>query len=191
MFQTGSSFFIIDEHPLLGSAVRPSIVWLRGDHDLATDGALVRVLGEAIAANDAPLIVDMSDLRFIGASTLGIIVATRQFLAQHCRSLTVRSPSARVEHIIGICHLEFLLSPGGDEGGRTTADYPSTDSDVAESVASGATVCGAPRSSVELPSTMPEAASASSATRNPPTDAVLVERPSHMTSVRSTEGSCE
>ena len=93
----------------------PSVVWLRGEQDMATDGELRRVLACVTADNVAAIVVDLSDVELISASTLRVIVTARELLRQQSRLLTVRSPSAFVRRIIGICGLDNLLGPGGQK----------------------------------------------------------------------------
>ena len=118
MVHAGSSFFVTADRALLpgaAPAAGPTIVWLRGEHDIATDGALLGVLSRAIAANDAAIVLDLSEVVLMSASTLGVVVAARNLLRRRSRSLTVRSPSASVRRIIGICGLDDLFSPDAEE----------------------------------------------------------------------------
>ena len=118
MVHVGSSFAVPDRPSLRGPGpeTSPTVVWLHGEHDISTDGALCRALACAIALNDAALVLDLSDVRHISASTLGVIVSARKLLRQQSRSLTVRSPSAFVRRIIGICGLDELFGPGPEDG---------------------------------------------------------------------------
>jgi anti-anti-sigma factor len=120
MALAGSSFFTVTDRPPppgAGTATAPSIIWLRGEHDLATDGELRRTLARAIAHNNADIVVDLSRVEFMGASTLGVIVAAWNSLRQESRSLTMRSPSPHVRRVIGICGLQNLLS--SEDGDKT------------------------------------------------------------------------
>jgi len=93
----------------------PTVVWLRGEHDIATDGELRRVLACVIAANDAAIVLDLSEVELMSASTLGVLVTARALLGEQSRSLTVRSPSAFVRRVIGICGLNDLLAPSSQK----------------------------------------------------------------------------
>jgi len=118
MGPTGSSsFFVPDRHLLSGERPElcPTVIWLRGEHDIATDGALCLTLARAIAHNDAAIVIDLSDVELMGASTIGVIVAAREFLRQRSRTLTLRCPSLFVRRIIGICHLVDLIAPSPAE----------------------------------------------------------------------------
>jgi len=110
-------FTVPDRSPLSGPGPEtcPTVVWLRGEHDISTDGSLCLVLARAIALNDAPIVLDLSEVELMCASTLGVIVAARDFLRQRSRLLTVRSPSACVRRVLGICHLDALVAPSPEE----------------------------------------------------------------------------
>jgi len=54
-----------------GAEPGPTVVWLTGEHDISTDGALSQVLARAMALGATALVIDLSELGFIGASTLG------------------------------------------------------------------------------------------------------------------------
>lgn len=160
MVQVGSSFFTVADPPLpagAGPEAGPTIVWLSGEHDIATDCSLHLVLAHAIAANDAAVVIDLSDVELMCASTFGVIVAARKFLRQRSRSLTVRGPSARVLRIIRLLGLDDLIGPSG----------PATASGAGDALASWV---GVPSAAPEiLPEHDGEAA-------GPRTHAVVVER---------------
>ena len=98
-----------------GRGTCPTVVWLRGEQDIATDGELRRVLACGVAANDAAIVVDRSEVELMSASTLGVLVTARALLGEQSRSLTVRHPSAFVRRIIGSCGLADLLGPSGQK----------------------------------------------------------------------------
>ena len=108
--------------PGAGRETRPTVVWLRGEQDIATDGELRRVLACGMAANDAAIVVDLSDVELMSASTLGVLVTARALLREQSRSLTVRYPSAFVRRIIGICGLEDLLGPSDQKNDDRAGD---------------------------------------------------------------------
>jgi anti-anti-sigma factor len=118
MVHVGSSCFTVagrEVHPGAGVQEGTTVVWLHGEHDISTDGDLVRTLAGAMALNEGALVLDLSDVELISASTLGVIVTARKFLRQRSRSLTVRSPSAFVRRTILICHLDDLLGPSPEK----------------------------------------------------------------------------
>jgi len=112
MARAGSSFFTVTDGPpapRAGLETHPTIIWLRGEHDIATDGALRRTLERAIALNDAGIVIDLTKVDLLSASTIGVVLAARDTLRQQSRSLTMRAPSPHVRRVIGICGLEHLL----------------------------------------------------------------------------------
>lgn len=132
MGHAGSSSFTVHDGPTAHrmDEAGPVVVWLRGEHDISTDGALCQALARAIDARHSGVVLDLGDVKLMSASTLGMIVAARELLGRQSRSLTVRSPSAFVRHIIGVCGLNYLSGPGSQRGiasrGRRSAlgSYP-------------------------------------------------------------------
>ena len=61
-----------DAHPR--PHVAPRVVWLRGEHDRCTAEGLAVMLADAIAADDSDLVVDLCDVTFMGAATVGVLV---------------------------------------------------------------------------------------------------------------------
>ena len=89
-------------------------VWLRGEHDIATDPALADGLTRLISLDDADLVLDFSMVDFIGASTVGVIVRAHGLLRARSRSLTIRSPSPTARRLFALCRLSHLIEPGDD-----------------------------------------------------------------------------
>ncbi len=133
----GSSFFTVADRPPSGrdgTGAGPIVVWLVDEHDLSTDDALCLTLARAIALDSAGLVLDMSQVTFMAASTLGVMIRARDFLRQRSRSLTVRSPSAPVVRVVLACGMSDLLGPSlatavegtgpaGDEGAEALATW--------------------------------------------------------------------
>jgi anti-anti-sigma factor len=91
--------------------VELSVVWLRGEHDIATESKLARTLAWAVALDDADVVVDLSGVRFMAAATVGAIIDARNALLLRSRSLTLRSPSTRARRVIERCGLAGLVDP--------------------------------------------------------------------------------
>ncbi len=87
------------------------MVWLSGDQDLATAGHIERKLVEAIGADERDVVVDLDHVGFMDASTVGVLVRGRRFLATHGRLLTVRSPQSSPARVLEICGLTDLIDP--------------------------------------------------------------------------------
>jgi anti-anti-sigma factor len=121
MVPVGSSYFTVPDRapaPGTGAGEDPTVVWLTGEHDISTDGALSRVLARAIALGATALVVDLSEIGFMGASTLGTIVRARELLRRRSGSLTVRSAPPFVRRSLDICGLNQLLGPSVEEAGN-------------------------------------------------------------------------
>lgn len=91
------------------------VVEMRGEYDLCTVASLCEMLSAAIAVDDADLVVDASEVTFLNASTISVLIRARIFLRDHSRSLLVRSPSPCVRRIFDICDLDELLEPTDDQ----------------------------------------------------------------------------
>jgi anti-anti-sigma factor len=112
----GSSFVADRPTPAEGATeAGRTVVWLQGEHDLSTDEALSRALARAIALDSAGLVVDLSQVTFIGVSTLRVIVRAQQLLLHQSRSLTVRWPSPCARRAMGACGVDDLLGPNPGE----------------------------------------------------------------------------
>ncbi len=92
-----------------GSGGKPSVVWLGGDHDIATKDVLAAVLAEAVALDEPAVVIDMSGVHFIGAATVGVIVGAKKVLAREGRSLVLRGPPPCVRRVFDACGLSGLL----------------------------------------------------------------------------------
>jgi anti-anti-sigma factor len=91
-----------------------TVIGLRGEHDASTVAALADALARAIAFDDADLVLDLSELAFMGAATVGLIVRAREYLRPRSRALTLRAPSASAHRVLEICGLTDLLEPNAD-----------------------------------------------------------------------------
>src|SRR4029453_9007420 len=96
-----------------------TVVWLRGEHDISTVGALSETLARAIA-RDADVVVDLSEVDFMGAATVGIIIRAGELLGLRSRSLAVRSPSRCARRILDLCGRAGLLDPRSVDTGHLT-----------------------------------------------------------------------
>ena len=119
MVPVGSSCFTVPDRSGPGWA-RPDqdvvVVWLHGEHDISTQGALCVTLACAIALDPALLVVDLSEVRFMAASTIRVILRAREFRRLRSRSLVVRSPSACARRVIETCGLGDLFGLEGPSG---------------------------------------------------------------------------
>jgi anti-anti-sigma factor len=84
-----------------------TVVWLRGEHDASTVAALWDTIGQAIALDDADVVVDLSGVEFMGSATVGVIIRARESLWP--RALTLRSPSRCAQRVLDLYGLADLL----------------------------------------------------------------------------------
>ena len=85
------------------------VVWLQGEHDAASASALKTMLSEAIASEYGTVVVDLSGVEFMGAATVGVIIAARERLRLSSRNLVIRAPSHCASRILDLCGIyEFL-----------------------------------------------------------------------------------
>lgn len=94
-----------------------TVIWLRGDHDVATKVPLVVTIARAAQRDDRDLLVDLSEVTFMDASTIGALVRSRNRLLSRSRSLEVRAPSRPALRLLELCGLTHLIlgpSPGGN-----------------------------------------------------------------------------
>jgi anti-anti-sigma factor len=92
-----------------GTGLDPTIASLRGAQDLSSVPVLCETLAGAIAVGGADLILDLSAVEFLDASTVRVIVAAAEFLRARSRSLVLRSPSSCARRVLDLCGLSGLV----------------------------------------------------------------------------------
>jgi anti-anti-sigma factor len=85
------------------------VVWLRGEHDISTTTALSEVISQVLAAADADLILDLSEVLFMDASTVAVFARTQESLGARSRSLALRSPSRCANRVLELCGFRDLV----------------------------------------------------------------------------------
>ena len=116
MLQTrGSRGLVSSLDPL--SAAGNTVISLSGEHDAFTADALWEAMARTMALGDADLVVDLRNVEFMGAATVGVIVRTGELLRLQSRSMVLRSPSACAERILGLCGLTHLVEQTPAAGG--------------------------------------------------------------------------
>lgn len=96
-------------HAQPGSDPLRTVVWLRGEHDIATLAQLSVTITYATRLDDGDLVVDLSGVTFMDASTIGTLVVARDGLRVRSRSLSVRAPSPRARRLLNLCGLAALI----------------------------------------------------------------------------------
>lgn len=86
-----------------------TVVWVSGEHDVATRVHLSTTLDRAARLDDADIVVDLSGVTFMDASTVGVLVMAQERLRRPARSLSLRSPSPRARRLLDVCGLGRLI----------------------------------------------------------------------------------
>ena len=85
------------------------VISVVGEHDISTLSLLNGTLARAISADGAEVVVDLSGVTFLDASTIGALIRARNTLRQQSRSLTLRSPSRCAGRLLDLCGLTDLV----------------------------------------------------------------------------------
>ena len=89
-----------------------SVLTLVGEVDLATAGALDRLLSQAEATGSATnIVVDVSRLEFLGVVGVNVLLAHRARLARRGRTLSLQSPSALAQRLLDAVALREVFIP--------------------------------------------------------------------------------
>jgi anti-sigma B factor antagonist len=96
------------------------VVWLRGEHEITTTAALSETLARAMAG-DADVVVDLSDVQFLDAATIGVLVRARNLLLPRSRSLSLRAPAEGPRRVLAVCGLARLIESGPPGSGAAGA----------------------------------------------------------------------
>jgi anti-anti-sigma factor len=102
-----------------------TIVWLDGEHDIATVPALADALASAISTDDSDLVVDLSRVTFLGAAPVEELIRSLEVLRLQSRALTVRAPSAFTRRVLDLCGFPGLVEPeasAADEPGPVSVE---------------------------------------------------------------------
>jgi len=86
-----------------------TVIWLDGEHDIATAGTLAATLTHALRAAEGDVVIDLRRVTFIDAATVGVLVEGRNVLNGEARRLTFRAPSPRAMHVLSLCGLAHLI----------------------------------------------------------------------------------
>ena len=97
--------------PFLSAEGGRTVLWLDGEHDISTRFAVSDSLESAFSANDADVIVDLSQVTFIGAATVDEFVRGWNALRGQSRTLTLRSPSRPARRLLDVMGLTDLIEP--------------------------------------------------------------------------------
>ena len=95
--------------PLVTRDGERAVVWLDGEHDIATVDVLADTLANVVFADDADLIVDLSNVTFMSAATIEALIDGRNLLLRRSRTLTLRSPSRCARRLLDLFGLAGLV----------------------------------------------------------------------------------
>jgi len=94
-----------------------------GEHDLATVGLVSKGLTLAIDATEGDVIVDLSGVSFMDASTIRCLARGLDLLQRCDRSLIVRRPSLIQRKLLRVCQLAYLIeAPLGQSWSATALE---------------------------------------------------------------------
>jgi len=80
------------------------VLHLAGEHDLSTVSALADAFSHAVAAGSNDVLIDLSEVTFMDASTISALMRLRDRLAEASRTLTIHEPAAAcVRRLVEIC----------------------------------------------------------------------------------------
>ena len=103
-----------DSPPLVSRDGDRAVVWLQGEHDIATVAVLAGTLANVTSADDANVIVDLSGVTFMSTATIDELIRARNLLLGLSRNLTLRSPSKCAHRLLDLCGLVGLVEPSGN-----------------------------------------------------------------------------
>ena len=86
-----------------------TVVALGGELDAAALNTLVDSFDDAIAQDDSDVVVDLTEVDFIGVAWIGTLVRSRAVLQTQNRELTLRCPSRMVHRLFELCGLSYLI----------------------------------------------------------------------------------
>jgi anti-anti-sigma factor len=89
-----------------------TVIALRGEADVAILPALIEMLARVCAEQVGPVVVDMTDTRFVDSATVRTLLRARQFLGEHGRELTFRAPSRQAARLLAFAGLADLIRAG-------------------------------------------------------------------------------
>lgn len=94
-----------------------TVVAVAGEIDLATAASFQEALGEAIAAEPAGIVVDLSAVTFMDSTGMGALVRARRRADEHGRSVALVGATAGVRRILDLTGLDrvFVLHESLDD----------------------------------------------------------------------------
>lgn len=81
-----------------------TVVYLAGEIDAASSGRLRAVLGEQVV-EDRDVVIDLSGVRFIDSSGLGVLVGALRRFQGVGRRLSLRAPTSSIQRVLDMTGL--------------------------------------------------------------------------------------
>lgn len=88
-----------------------TVIWVRGEHDIATKASLIVAITRAARLDDVDVLVDLSEVTFMDVSTIAALVGCRNRLRSRSQGLAVRAPSLSARRVLELCDLTDLVQP--------------------------------------------------------------------------------
>ena len=85
-----------------------TVIWLKDEHDEATVGGLRTLLSIEIASTMNDLVLDLTDVTFMGCSTLAVLVSANAALVQQGRHLAARGTPRCVRRLFELSNVAAL-----------------------------------------------------------------------------------
>lgn len=82
---------------------------IHGEVDIATAPLFQTALAQAAESGRGPVVLDLTDLKFIDASGIRVIVTARRLLRERRGDLSIRSAAPLVRRMFSIVELDDLL----------------------------------------------------------------------------------
>ena len=102
-----------------------TVIDLRGEADVAALPALVALLALVAGERQGPVVVDLAAAGFIDAATMRTLSRAAEFLDDHGRQLTLRSPSTQALRLLAFAGLSHLITPNPLRQAAGRAAHPS------------------------------------------------------------------
>jgi anti-anti-sigma factor len=86
------------------------VIALSGEQDGSNAPTLLAACASAVAQEGCDLVIDLSEVDFMSAATIDVLVSVREALALRAHSLEVQSPSKCARRVLELCNLSHLIS---------------------------------------------------------------------------------
>lgn len=87
------------------------VMVVRGVLDLPEVAAFREVFAKVVATDCPDVVVDLTDVTFVGSSGLGLLLQAHRDLQAAGRTLVVKGTDGSIRRAFEITHLDYLLEP--------------------------------------------------------------------------------